>query len=169
MEQEQLVLKDVASAVTHESMDLVVTIIPCNAIHALLQNWGLLPTKRVLAVRPVTLGTLIRISKLMLTIDTAALEKGNVLDGNYQLIEQHGKTVAGVIALAIHNNREKPSPRLVRFILTNFTAKELLAAMATVLRQMNVQTFMTTIISVRGMNVLAKGETPEVSPMEQGS
>lgn len=163
------VLSKVASAVNQAPIELEVDIKPINRIHAALQRWSVLPRKKRLVFAPATLGTLIRISEHLLAIDVSVFKSGNVMEANFQSISKDGVKIATIIAIAATNSRWMPSRSLVRFIMTNFTATELLNTMSMVLRQMDVTSFMTTIISMRGMNVLEGSDKNEVSPMEQGS
>lgn len=111
-------------------------------------------------MRPITLGNLVRISRLLLEMDTRDIDMGNILEANYKLIADHGLQLARMIALAVHNQRSEPPDRLVHFIRDHFSARELAQAAGIVLKQMDLQSFMTTIISVKKMTVM--------SPKEQG-
>lgn len=176
MEQEQTILSSVADMVTQQPVELEVDIAPRNRMHAVLQQWGILPKKKVLVIRPIYYGTLIRISQLLLGIDMSKYDISHVHESNYTIIRDHGIAIATIIAEAIHNRRSAAPERLVSFIMDNFTNKELLSTLLIVLQQMNIKDFMTSIISVRGMNVLERktasakiAENNEVSPMDQGS
>lgn len=160
------ILKEVANAVTQEPVFVNVTILPRNRIHKLLQKKKLMPAKRTLVLEPVTLGTLIRISKLLVGIDVGVFDMQSQLESSYKVIERYGDTAAAIVALAIKNAKERPSPALVRFIKSNLSTQELLYVMSLVLRQMNVTGFMATIISMKGLNMLQK---TEMSPTTQRS
>jgi len=170
------VLSKVADATLQQPVLIEVDIIPINIVHRYLQRWKLLPCKRRFTIRPICFGSLIRISRLILSIDVSVFDLKNLLDSNYKAIEQHAGTMAEVVAVAIQNDRHEPSRHLVNFILRNFTAQEMQKVMAIVLQQMNVTSFMTSIISMRGMNVLdvpaasaSNVSASEVSPMDRRS
>ena len=138
-----------------EPIKVDVDVKPTNRFHMKLQQWGVLPKKRVFILHPITMGNLIRISKLLLTIDMSVYElQKNVLESNYHSIVQHGEPLARIIAIAISNRKAGPSNRLVSFILENFTAKEMQTLLAAIVKQMDLVSFMSSIISVKGMNIL---------------
>ena len=109
---------------------------------------------------------MMRISKLLLQIDINI--RDHTTDFLYKAIEQHGDVIARVIAVAITNKREEPSQKLVDFIIYNFTSKELFGVLTIVLRQMDVGSFINSIISMKGLSVLESGAkkngSTEVSP-----
>lgn len=159
------VLKKVSDTVVQQPVQLEVDIRPAGRAHAWLQRIGLMPRKRTLTISPITFGNLIRASDLILGIDPKRFNMDNLLQSNYEAIRDHGQAIARIVAIAIHNGRKEPPAGLIRFILDHFTSHELMTVMSVVLRQMNISDFMTTIISVRGLNVLQT----EMSPADQGS
>jgi hypothetical protein len=163
------VLSEVADTVLDEPVVLTVDVRPQSRLHALLMKWKLLPEKKVFQVRPICMGSLIRISRLILSIDAGKVDFKNMLESNYRFVDQYAETAAQVIAIAITNSKQKPSGRLVKFILHNFSSSELLSTILIVVRQMGVQNFMSSIISLRGLSVLEDAVSPEVSPTGQGS
>lgn len=170
------ILTKAADVTTDKPVELEVDILPRNIIHRQLQKWKLLPTKRRFSITGTTYGNLIRISKLLLSIDMKVYDLKNVLESNYLAISQNAETIAKVVAVAVHNKRSEPPASLARFILFNFSSNEMVATLGIVLKQMNITGFMTSIISVRGLNVLESGiasvrnaNENEMSPMDQGS
>lgn len=168
------ILKSVSDVATQKPVELEVDILPENIIHEYLQKWKLLPRKRQFTIQPITYGNLIRISKLLLGIDMKVFDMKNPLESNYLAISQYAETIATVVATAIHNRKCEPPPSLTTFILFNFTSEEMLHTLGIVLKQMNVSGFMTSIISVRGLNVLesavanaTSANKNEVSPVDQ--
>ena len=128
------------------------------------EGWGIkfgwLPAKRTYNIKPATLGTMIRISKLLLEIEIESLKTNtSALDANYKLYDQHGEHLAQVVAIAIQNNKEQPDKKLVRFLQNNLTGKELFSITQVVVKQLDVLSFMSTIISIRGVSLLNPGGT----------
>lgn len=170
------ILSQVSDVVTQKPIELDVDVQPANCVHQLLQRWKVMPVKKTLTIRPITYGNLIRISNLLLSIDMKVFDMGNLLEGNYRAISMHAESVAKVVAIAIHNRRDEPPASLTKFITYNFTAQEMANTLTIVLKQMNVLGFMSSIISVRGLNVLESGianaknaSVNEMSPADQGS
>lgn len=168
------VLQQAARIVTNDPVTFELDILPQNSLQAWLQKKGWSPAKKKYQIRPIVLGNLIRISRLLLTINPDILKQGkSLLDVAYQMVSDHGVTVAQILAIAVQNNQQEPNPKLVREINQNMTAKEMITLLALVLQQMDLTSFISSIISIRGLNVLDGNEKPnpenEVSPLTQGS
>jgi hypothetical protein len=167
-------LSKVADTVLSKPLTLEVDIIYHSKLKKKLQDWKVLPKKRVFEVHPITLGSLIRISKLLLSIEIKLeqLSKENWQETSYKAMRDHSKTIAEVVAVAITNNVQEPKKSLIDFILYNFTAKELMAVLSVVIGQMNITDFMSSIVSVRALNALeqkgASVKVAETSPAGQG-
>lgn len=165
-------LKRVSETTLQEPIELTVDVNPASSLHARLQKWGLLPKKRVFVMRPIFLGSLIRISKVLMSVDMKIPDGTNgkpdgatLLDANYQAIIQHAESLARIVAMAIDNKDREPSGKLVKFIVRNFTTAEMLGVLAHVLKQMDLTSFMSSIISVRGLNVLGNQTAAPVMPV----
>lgn len=166
-------LKKVADATVQQPVEFEVDIMPQNFIQRKLQEWGIRPKKRIFTIRPIVLGNLIRISKILLSIDMNVFNEANLLESNYKMMELHADDLVKIVAIGIQNTKAEPSARLIDLIKTQFSAVEFWNIVLLIRSQMHVQHFMNTIISVRGLNVLDKKEEKngkqEVSPMSQGS
>lgn len=163
------VLKQVSDTALESSINLRVDVAPVNRLHKLLQKAGILPRVKSFDMRPICLGSLIRISKLLVDIEFVMPGKdepnrnGKILQANYDTILKHTGAMIDIVAIAINNN-DKPAPdKLKRFIQRNFTTKEMQGVLATVLQQMDLTSFMTSIISIKGLNVL---ESPTAASAE---
>jgi hypothetical protein len=133
-----------------------------------LRNIGVISKTRKFVIRPLTIGTMTRISELILRIDQDAFKSGDTLTAFHTLISSNSKTQAYIIALAITNSKEKPHNDLVEFLLYNLTAKELEALVAHVVDSMDIESFINSIISIRGINILEMNpqtaESTEIAP-----
>jgi hypothetical protein len=152
--QEKETLSQVSDATAQEPITIDVDVKPVNKVHGKLQKWGILPKKRSFTLNPITMGSLVKISKLLLDIDMDVYKADRLLESNYEAISKHGETMAKIVAIAITNTKPGPSKRLVSFIVFNFTTKELLYVLSIVMKQMDLTSFMSSIISVKGMNIL---------------
>lgn len=162
-------LENVVDAALQEPKVLKVDINPVNKVHGWLQKWNILPKKKTFVLHPIFLGSLTRISKLLLSIELKIPVNGQgdareLLQANYESIVQHTDKLATIVAIAIHNKKSSPPASLVRFITWNFTSQEMLAVVTLVLQQMDLVSFMKSIISIRGLNVLAIPENANASP-----
>lgn len=164
-------LQDVANATLQKAVTLEVDIMPTSRVHRFLQQRGWLPSKRVVTINPIYMGTLIEISKILVDMDLSFYDQENLLDSNFKAITKYGNELVSIMALAIHNKPGNPPESLKRFIATSFTSQELLTCVNMVLKMMDVVNFMSTIISVKGLNMLKseKKATNEMSLQAQGS
>lgn len=156
-------LARVAEATIDAPIELTVDIKPQNRFDAWLMRKKLLPTQKKIMLTGVTMGTLIRISRLLLDVDISFYLKENLTESNYLALSRYGETVARCVALCVHNKKSELPESLVVFITDNFTAKELLNVLTMVIKQMDVQSFMTSIVSLRGLNIL-ENKKSEPSP-----
>ena len=118
----------------------------------LLVKLRLRKEKRVFHVKPLVLGSLVRISKILLSIDKSKLtkealeNKQELFNINFELMQRHSLQMAEVVAIAVTNEKKEPSKDLVNFFLYKLTAKELMAVFTVIMQQMNVQDFISSII-----------------------
>lgn len=144
----------IADTVLQTDITIDFDIRPVSRLHSLMQRVGVMPKKDKYVLKPITMGSLIKISKLLIEIDMNLFDMKNFLESSYQAIVKHGETAARVVAIAIHGRPGEVPEQLVESVLNNFTTKELQATMSVILGQMNVQDFMLSIISIKGMNVI---------------
>jgi len=154
--EEKKVLKNVADTILQEGIDFYVDLNRLNILHRI----GLRPKSVKYIIKPLYLGTLIRISKLM--VDISLPEKIKQEDWNMkgiEMISKHSELLVDVLALAIHNRPGQPSNKTKRTILNNCTPEEIYAILTFVLHQMDVANFMKSIISIKGMSLIEREET----------
>ncbi len=168
------ILSQVSEKVLQESVTITVDIRPSNWFESIMQRMGLMKSKRVFTVHPITMGTLLRISKYLLSIKVDMSVKD--LRRSYMVISEHAETMATIIAIAIQNSKRGPDKKLINLIMDNFKSKELLGVCAVILYQMDPLNFLNTITSMTGLNILesrdADVQTAKkngVSPSTQGS
>ncbi len=147
-------LAQTASAVLDEPITIEVGIIMPTWKDKLLSRLGMKKDKQTFVIRPATLGTMIRISRELISIDLKTFDQNNLLESNYHLIDQHAERLARIVAMAVTNSKQDPSQSLIEFFLHNLTSQELMRCVNIVLKQMDVTNFMYSIISIKGTNVL---------------
>src|SRR6059058_3473634 len=76
-------------------------------------------------IKPICLGTLIKISEQLLSIDIDSEQNDNIMILSQKLMIAHSTTLAYVVALAIVNRKKEPPQSLVEFLQYNITAQEL--------------------------------------------
>lgn len=163
---EKEVRKDTIDSILEKGVDFTITVQNKNILNKL----HLKPTERKFVIYPIKMGTLLKISKILLDLDTDELEgvmkregkEVNILDlGAKNIIENKDKLIM-MIAYGITNSEKEPPKSLIRFLNENLTAKEGLKILTLVVQQMNVSPFLASLASVKGMNLLQtkKEETP---------
>ena len=125
----------------------------------ILRRIGLLPKEKRFVIYPIKLGTLILISKEILSIDVgpAVSEKDDAIDIVIRNIASNTDKLVKIIAIAITNSPADTS-RLEAFIRKNMTPKEMYSILKIVISQMDVKDFLSSIMSVRGMSLLKAEE-----------
>lgn len=163
MEAKKLKAVDAAAVdmITEKPVLIHIDILPKNAVHKWLQARKMLPAQRTFTLKPLTLGTLLRISKVLLKIDTGAFNQDAFLDSSYKLMAQHSRRVAHILALAVTNSKALPDKSLIAFFLYNLKPDELLALLTMVLQAMRINSFMNGLILARGLNLIAASKENE--------
>jgi hypothetical protein len=158
-------LQKVSNVITQKPVEITVEVDPQSWLHGKLQKLlpKFYPKEKVLTLRPVKMGTLLRMSELLLPIEKEIYSHGNLIDANLQAIQKHSKTLCRVIALAIHNKKTEPPESLVNMISEQFTPQSIMGVLVEVLKAMDVKSFMSSIIFIRGLNLL------EMNPQTRGS
>lgn len=142
-------LKDSADALTSKSLTIEIDI-----LHPTLLQRVRRQRKLKFVLHPACLGTLIKISKALLSIDVQEEDKGNLLHLSHRLMEAHSGTLAYVVALAIVNRKEEPPKELIEVLKYNLTPDELLHITKRVIQQMDISNFVASISLIKGANVL---------------
>lgn len=166
---ENEILKRKAELMLDEPVVIKITIDPKNWREKLLMKLRLKRSMYVYKVRGATIGTMIKISKVLLDIDydEKPAEGEGQLTWGYQTIFDNAELCAEIIAIAIHNQRTDPPPIIKELIIDQFTAKQLKNTVLNVIGKMDVFVFTDTITLIRQMTVL-KGEEKKVSPIDAG-
>jgi len=150
--------QDAIDSILEKGVDFTITITHKNILHKL----NLMPIERKFVVYPIKMGALLKISKILLDLDTDELteamkNKGkevNILDlGAKNIVENKDKLIL-MIAYGITNCEKEPSKKLIKFLNDNLTAKEGLRLMTLVVQQMDVSPFLASLVSIKGMNLL---------------
>jgi hypothetical protein len=124
--------------------------------------------KRTFKVKPLVLGSLARISSLYISIDMEKV-KQNAAQSSFEIMKDHCRSVAEIVAIAVTNEKQYPSQKLIDFFYYNLNVHELADLLVIILKQADVVNFILTIASMKNLNVLNVIEKKEVSQQSQGS
>lgn len=147
---------DEIDVILQKGVDFNVTVVRKN----LLQRLHIIPSEKKFIIYPIVYGTLLKISKLLKEIDSKSLEnlkaKDNIILKGIDSIIENKDRIMKIIAYAIENRDREPPKRLVKFLNRNLTAKEGLQILILVTKQMGIDFFFASIISLKGINPLGK-------------
>lgn len=166
---EETTEKKALEAILEEGVDFRVTVNDPGWLHCM----GILPRARVFTIRPLKLGTLLRISKCIAEMDDdqKGEREGTMLGFTLESAVSHTESLVAIIALAVTNSESRPSVRLERFLRENLTPKEALKILGVVLQQMEVRDFLGCMASVSALRMTGAprpvdstlGRSPEAS------
>ena len=158
--------QDAVDSILEKGVDFTITV----QNKSIFNKLHLTPVKRKFIIYPIKMGSLLKISKILLDLDTEELlgvmkddgnGKGkdvNILDlGAKNIVENKDKLIM-MIAYGIVNSEKEPPKSLIRFLNDNLTAKEGLKVLTLVIQQMDVSPFLASLASIKGMNLLAKNK-----------
>ncbi|MBO9660274.1 MAG: hypothetical protein J7527_15750 [Chitinophagaceae bacterium] len=154
------IIKNVSDTITDKTVTISVDIKPNSAFHAFLQRLKVMPSKRLFRVNGLRWGSLLRISAITANMKETLNDLLNDAQGK---IITYGPDVVDVVAIGLHNKKSNPPESLKQFILDNMTAAEITDVMSVILNKMNVAGFISTIVLIKGLNVM------ETSQDQQGS
>lgn len=132
--------------------------------HSWLMRIGLMKPYREFEIKPLNMAKMIRISELLLGLEVDFGDNDKMLESIFKLIKENGDNLVKMAAVALSkSNRADAQDTLIDFLSLNMTSPQLLAITMAAVSQLNLNDFLSTIVSVRGLNVL------KASPNEQGS
>lgn len=166
-------IRNTIDSVLEKGVDFTIKVQKQNILHKL----HILPTERQFVIYPLNMGTVLKISEILLDLNTDELDEPlnnpdkekdkqfNFLEaGVNQIIENKDKVIK-IIAYGITNSKKEPSRQLVNFLDNNLNAKEGLKLVTLIVQQMNVSPFLASLVSLKGMNLM-KMKKRETTPGE---
>ena len=154
----KVIRQNAIDSILEKGVDFIITVQRKNILHRL----NLISPERKFVIYPIKMGALLKISKILLDLDTEELvgvmknegKEVNILDlGAKNIVENKDKLIM-MIAYGITNCEKEPSKSLIKFLNENLTAKEGLKLMTLVVQQMDVSPFLASLVSIKGMNLL---------------
>ena len=157
------ITQEAVDAILEKGVDFKITMSDPSLLCRLLQRLKILPIEKIFIIKPIRLGTLLKIAKILETIEPESLEvlKNEKADGIFgvgikSIIENKDKIVL-IVAHAIDRKKAKPPRSLIKFLDENLTPKELFKILTLVIRQMDVTDFLACMVSAtQKMNLLTE-------------
>jgi hypothetical protein len=160
------ILVNTADAVLNSGITLRIKKRPKNSVFRVLQQLKLVRGQYTYKLGPLCLGTLVKISKIILGIEVSDMKGGNVFEGMYQAITDNTDKVVEIIGHAIMNSKTDPSAELLELLRLELTADDMSKILTVLINQMDLRSFIHSITLIRGLFVM---QTEKVSPEDQRS
>ncbi|MXV16830.1 hypothetical protein [Hufsiella ginkgonis] len=157
------VLNNLGAAITQEKTEIEVGLTSPEFFESVLIKLKLKKPVKKFYLKPLCLGPMIRIARILLAVDLKEVDVKNLLSTGYQLLDKHGEDVARVIVLAIKNNKKKVSRADIDFVLQNYEAKEILSAFRVIVDKMDVSAFTASIALIKGNIKILEDEASPAS------
>lgn len=158
------ILIKVADTIDDQAVKLSVQTVKEKKIPLLGIKTGLKTTEKTFWIKGITLRSMVRISKLLLSMETGPKPPDNYLEWLFANISDNAYKLAECIATAIHNQKSPTPKKLILELYDSFTAEDLFKVIQAVIDKLNVVPFLSTIASVRTISVI---QPNPASPMEQ--
>ncbi len=114
---------------------------------------GVNPKEYRFKIRPIVVGNIYRISSRILQIPSDVFDK-SLFETFLLTSSAHLDDLIYIIAVAVQNNHKEPSDELLNIIRWNFTPEDFKLVLEVVLSQIQVESFLSSIISIKTMNVI---------------
>lgn len=142
--------QNVTDTVLQQPVDITIKVNKQNLLHKL----KILPKSKTFKVSPILMGTLLRISKIVDTIDSIdPNSQKQLFHLSLDLIATNTDKLIEVLALAITNTKAIPKSSLKDFLFWNLTADEMYNLLQIILGKMDVMPFTNSIILIRGVSL----------------
>lgn len=116
------------------------------------------PSEETFTIYPCKLANMARIAGASVTLPDA-IKDGGLAEVVLPLIPGHLPTIIYIVAAGIQNNHEEPSQELITFIERNFDGEDLYACLYPVLEQVQMQSFLNSIVLAKGTVSILKEKT----------
>lgn len=146
-------LSRVGDVLTEKPIVRQVPIRPKNNFERFLMNIRLISNKRILTIYPISPGNVIRVASKVILIPDDILNQDVIkilFNGSYE----HGDKLIYIAACAIQNDENEPTEELVKFLKYKTSNKIISEILDDVFFQLDTQSFIKSIILMRGLNVL---------------
>lgn len=117
--------------------------------------------RKEFSIKPLCLHSMTKISREVLKINPELI-KGNMVTATYGILVANSRAIQKIIAYAVLNNDQEPDSELLN-IIGYMNSNDLKEAFKSVLEQLDVSGFISSIILIRSVNLM------EMNPKDEGS
>lgn len=146
-------LKSVSEAISDNKKSFVVPIASPTILDRIRFVLGLAKPYRRFKVKPLVIGKLAAISRIMLAIDATGIDAANVYEKAEAATAKYTWHLARMIAISVCKGRS-PSKTLVKFFRDNLTIEDMTGAVALIRNQNDTITFLNGIVSLKALSLI---------------
>lgn len=159
---------DAANAILERGIPIEITVENPGPLHRL----GILPKIRTFTIRPIKLGALLQIAKIINSMpkpDVSNSASISPVEAAVKHIITHQEPLISIAVFAIQNRESDPwywpfsTFLLERYIRANLSANNLLTLFSIVTQQMGCTDFLASILSVGRLNVMTRKQTEGIT------
>ncbi|WP_183560689.1 hypothetical protein [Mucilaginibacter sp. SP1R1] len=121
-----------------------------------------MPDEETFTIYPCKVANMWRIAGAATSLPDE-IREGGLYETVLPLIHDHLVTIVYLVAAGIQNNHEEPAPELITFIERNFDNEDLYSCLFPVLENVNMQSFLNSIVLAKGT---VKILIPKTSPTD---
>ncbi|WP_316778423.1 hypothetical protein [Pedobacter antarcticus] len=165
--EEALAQQKVGEAYIENAKTVTIQLRPLNRMESLLMKIGLMKRRRVFKIYPILVGNRKRISTRASFVLPENLFTDGTLDISkaWKVIHERTDDFIYIVALCIQNNKKEPSRHLIDF-LTWIDDHQFYNILDQSLSLAGIESFMRSIILIKGSNVLNVQEKVVIPAME---
>jgi hypothetical protein len=153
--EEKVLITHSTDILTAKPVFIQIDCYPQNWWERLLVRCQLRPVQKVYELRPILVGNMYRIASVVNQLP-ADLMEGDLNTAIRQAVTQHVDKVIYVVAVGLQNNKKEPKKELLATIRNEFTALDMALVMEHIMAQLNLGSFLHSIVLAKGMNILTK-------------
>ena len=153
----QLDIKKVASAVTEEPTELIITREPKDWIDKLLVHLKIRSLKKSFLIKPPSLGMAYKITGLFMDVSIPKREGDDINDWSNSLILSNSRVMAEIIATYVQGTKETAPDSLIDYFMDNMTFNEMDQITALIKSYIDIIPFINSISSIRSLDLISPG------------
>lgn len=175
-QQEREIQQSVAETVTEKPFTFDVDVKPKNRLHKLLIKAKLSPSARHFEIKPQRVINVYRIAGRAVKIDLKGInpqpeEVKTISYGVHimmDLMNRHGEDIFYICACALQNDHREPTRRMIYIVKNEFEISDLFILLNIAVSNYNIQSFLNSIVLIKGWDVLLSPTNEKASPGTNG-
>jgi hypothetical protein len=159
---EKEILKKAAETIVSKPIKIKIDIVNPTFKEKILLKLKRIKPFREFEVRPLTYGKLMQITEILTSMDVEQFIGGDLQQACYSLLKDFKNNHAEILAIALTPGR-KPCGKIKDYIIDNTTPQEGLKLCSIVLKQMDLSSFISSIVLMNGLKLLGTSQKTQGS------